>query len=979
MLSLGGGMGLAYAAPSSIQQSQGKAAGTVVDSKGEPVVGVSVVVLGTNNGTFTDLDGKFTLSNVASGATIQFSSVGFQTMEVKWTGSDLQIVLADDANFLEEVVVVGYGTVRKADLASAISVVDNKAFKEQPITRASEALQGRVSGVMVENSNIPGGSMKIRVRGANSINKSNDPLYVVDGVFRDNLDGINPDDIQSMQVLKDASSTAIYGSRGANGVVLVSTKTGRSGHNEIVFDASVGISNVYKKYNLLNAYEFASAYNTYKTAGTFSDAQLEAFKSGKAGTDWQNTIFRTGLTQNYKVSATTGNEFSTIYVSGNLMKNTGVVIGTDMTRYQARANFDTKVKKWFSIAGDINVSRNISHGADFSVGKGNYLWSALQYSPVTNIFDENGQLLKDKYNMLLAGNPYALVVNKNETMRDNLTARTDLKFFILPGLTFVSTNALSYTDSKNYGFGYSQKNFDSISSLQNGDWYTMMLQTTNNLTYVKSFGKHNITATLAQEAISYDNRNMRINGRDLSDETVGWYGIEYARIKDAYNGYSASALLSGLGRLIYNYDERYLLSATFRADGSSKFLKNKWGFFPSVAAAWTVSNESFMKDVKAIQDLKLRASYGIVGSEAIGSYETLGTRTSRGNAWGTETWAPGFIINDVPNELLTWEKTHQFDLGLEFALLQRRLNVGVDFFYKRTVDALVREANPKYIGGSDPWVNKGSVENMGVDLSLSANIINAGDFSWNSALNLTWLRNRVLKITGQPGEFLLGAAPAGGMVDDPSRIYPGHPMGLFYGYVWDGLDENKADKYKDLNGDNKIDANDKMIIGKALPDVTFGFNNDFSYKNFSANLFITGSFGGQRMNLMRFTMASINGDSNFVSLKDAIDKAGQGFYTAVGVTNNNQAISTKWLESASYVRVENLTLAYTLPKKTTKFADVRFSLNCQNLFTFTKYSGIDPTSSSFARSDTHADINAGYDMGGYPTPRTFTFGVRMTF
>lgn len=942
--------------------------GVVVDAQQEPLVGVNVRIKGTTQGGTTDLDGKFTLSNVPRNATLEFSYVGMQSQAIVVNGqTNLKVVLKDDASQLNELVVVGYGTVKKADLAGSVSVVDNKSFKDQPITQVSQALQGRVSGVHVETTGAPGSSVKIRVRGSNSINKSNDPLYVVDGVVRESgLDGINSEDIQSMQVLKDASSTAIYGARGSNGVVLITTKKGKAGHREITFDASVGTSSAYKTYDLLTATDYAAARSM----------------TASASTNWQDEIFRTGLTQNYKLSVSNGNENTQYYVSGNFMNQTGIVINTENTRYQLKANLNSKLFDWLNLTADINLAQVKGTSSDFGLHLGNPINTAISYAPIRPMFDENGNYAKDGVNNPTEFNPVgSLLLAAPDRITNMLNGRIDLQFKLAKGLTFTTTNGLDYNNARSYS--QSSKRVFANNSVSNSDLYRRMLQSSNNLTYMGEWGKHSLTATAVFEATTAETRTLGISGNTLLTESVGYWNIGVAQNKDASNGYSDWSLLSYVGRVVYNYDNRYLFTGTFRADGSSRFLGNKWGYFPSLAVAWSLSNEKFMKDVKTIQDIKLRASYGVVGNQAIDPYSTLGLMSPAYYGYGLATQSAGYYAQDTPDRKLTWEKTAQLDLGVEFSVLNHRLTFGIDYFNKRTTDALIKKTRPNYRGGGSFWVNDGEISNKGLDLNLTARILQGKNLQWTSTINATYLKNEIVSLAGSKDITYEGPQFNTNLLDAAATIIkPGESIGTFWGYKWTGLNSNGDDTYADLNGDGKVDGNDRMAIGKATPDFTLGWNNSISYKNWDLNVFINSSFGADRLNVARFFIATpkIN---QFVTLAEAylqgFDKVGAGaeYASLKSSTANHKGVSTKWLERADYIRMENISLSYNLSKSVTKFADIRFTLSAQNLFTISSYRGLDPAGSSF--SSENVDVNAGVDMGAYPLPRTFTFGVRMTF
>ena len=963
----------------SVNQQTSQVTGVVNDANGDPLIGVNVVEKGnTHNGAITDMDGKFVL-NVSPNATLVFSYIGYKPVEVPVNGQrNITVTLHEDSEALDEVVVIGYGAVRKADLAGSVAVMDNKQFKDQPVTRIEDALQGRVSGISVTSSGVPGGDLKIRVRGASSINKSNDPLYVVDGIVRESgLEGINPEDIQSMQILKDASSTAIYGSRGANGVVLVTTKTGKAGQTQVVFDASVGFSNAYHIPEMMGTKEYAQALVDYK--GADRDALTGYLDGSNPGIDWMDVLLRTGITQNYKVAISKGNEDTQFYVSGNYLNTKGVITDTDFTRYSVKANVHSKLYKWLELTADVNLSQSNGSGAGFNQSQENPIWVGLNYSPTMEMYNDKGSYNTDPYNNI-QNNPYGMLhENQNDRKRNVVSGHVDLKFNILKGLTFTTTNGIDYSDHKGYSF--SSTRVQTQNGMGNTNTYNMVLQTTNNLTYMGSWNKHSLTATAVWEATSSETRYMEITGKNLSAEQVGYWDVKNAKTRDASNSYSNWNLLSGVARVMYNYADKYMLTGTFRADGSSRFTNQKWGYFPSIAAAWTVTKEEFMKDVKALSDLKIRASYGIIGNQDIDPYSTLGLMTSTSFNFGTGTTYTGYWANGLATPDLTWEKVKQFDLGIDLGFFKNRLTVSVDYFDKRTSDALLKRTAPNYVGGTSYWVNAGEVSNKGVDLTITGRIIQNDNLQWTSSLNGSYLKNKVTKLTAEE-PVIYGASPSPGTVDPATIVKEGEAIGTFYGYKWAGLTKNDKGEFVDsyYTKDGQITTNpsgeDKMVLGCANPDFTLGWNNTITYKNWDFNVFFNAAFGAQRLNLVDFAMNSMVGASMFVTAKDHFDNVGKTMPTP-GATNSNYGNSSKWLENADYLRCENISIAYTLPRKVTKFADIRFSLSAQNLFTITGYKGIDPAGASFSANS--VDVDNGMDMGAYPNPRTITLGVRMNF
>ena len=970
---------LETSAVSMVNQQVTKVTGTVVDGEGYPLIGVNVLEKGhQSNGAITDVDGHFVL-NVSPQATLVFSYVGYKTQEVALNGRrDLQVKLLEDSEALEEVVVIGYGAVRKADLAGSVAVMDSKQFKDQPITRVEDALQGRVSGVSVMSSGVPGGDMKIRVRGTSSVNKSNDPLYVVDGIVRESgLEGISPEDIQSMQILKDASSTAIYGSRGANGVVLVTTKSGKVGATQVIVDATFGLSNAYNIPEVMGTKEYAQALVEYKG---IDQAAMQPYLSGtNPGIDWMDQLLRTGVTQNYKVAISKGSEDTQFYVSGGYLSHKGVVTDTKFERYSVKANVHSKLFKWLEMTADINMSQGNGSGAGFNQNQSNPLWVGLNYSPTMEMMNSLGQYNQDPYNNIQK-NPYGILHgNENDRKRSVVSGRIDLKFNLAKGLTFTTTNGVDYSDAKSYSYGNSL--VMGTSSMGNSDRYKLMLQSSNNLTYVGNWNKHSLTATAVWEATSSETRTMSISGNNLAAEQVGYWNAQNAKTRDASNGYSKWNLLSGVARVMYNYDNRYMLTATFRADGSSRFTNDKWGYFPSIAAAWTVTNEKFMKNQKLFSEIKIRASYGLIGNQDITPYSTLGLMGSTSFNYGTDTNYTGYWASGLATPDLTWEKVKQLDLGIDLGFFDNRLTVSLDYYDKKTSDALLQQTAANYLGGTKYWVNAGEVSNKGLDISISGRILQNKEWQWTSTLNGSYLKNKVTKLTAEE-PTLYGDSPSPGTVDPCTIIREGEAIGTFYGYKWAGLQQTADGKWVDgyYKADGTItttpEGSDRQVLGKSSPDFTLGWNNTISWKNWDFNCFFNAAFGAQRLNLVRFAMNTSVGASMFVTDKDYFSEVGKTMPT-YGSETKNYGNSSKWLEDADYLRLENISVAYTLPRKVTKFADLRFSFSVQNVFTISGYKGIDPAGSSFSASKVDADN--GLDMGAYPNPRTYSLGVRMNF
>ena len=964
-----------------VLQQNGQCTGIVKDASGMTVIGASVIVKGTTHGTVTDVDGRFTIDGVKLGDVIQVSYVGYKDQDVKWNGSPLDIVLKEDAQALDEVVVIGYGTVRKADMAGAVSVMDNKAFKAQPITQVSDALQGRVAGVNVVSDGIPGGSVKIRIRGTNSINKSNEPLYVVDGMVRESgLEGINPEDIQSMQILKDASSTAIYGSRGANGVVIITTKSGVKGQSSITFDTSIGFSEATRLPEKMNAQTYAQALVDYNG---ISELDVASYIDGSnSGVDYIDEMFRTGLVQNYKLVFSKGTDGLQAYVSGNYMNQEGTIEKSSYERYAAKANLKAKMTDWLDLTLDFNASRSIGKGiGGLELSGANPLWVAFNYSPSMELLDEQGNYNYDPYSSI-QNNPLGIVRdNQQERRRDVVSGHVDLRFQIVDGLTFTTSNGIDYYNNTSYGFSPLKINSNGSNSMSNNNQQRVLLQSSNNFTFDKTWNEHHLTATAVWEATMSDTRSMGISGQNIQVESVGWWNVANALTRNASNGYSDWSMLSGVGRVIYNYDNRYMFTGTFRADGSSRFTNNKWGYFPSVAFAWTASNEKFMEKVRhIISNLKLRTSYGVIGNQDIAPYSTLALMSQTTTYFGSNTGVTGYWANTLATPDIKWEKTNQFDIGFDLGLWDNRLTLSFDYFDKRTTDALLSTSLPNYLGGTSYLINAGEVSNKGIDFTISADVFRTNDFEWTASLNGTYLKNKVVKLTAQEPRLYSGVMP--GICDDGTNIITeGEAIGSFYGYRWAGIDADGYDTYYKSDGSttrNPEPTTDRVVLGHSTPDFTLGWNNSLRYKNWSLNAFFNSSFGAKRLNVLRFAMNEMIGNSRMFTEAGHIEGIGT-LWTDPSRTENNvtKANSSKYLENADYFRCENISLSYNIPKSWAEFADILLSFSVQNLFTITGYKGSNPAGFSFSSSA--GDQATGVDTGTSPAPRTWTLGARFTF
>ena len=947
--------------------------GVINDEQGETIIGASVIIKGEDTGTTSDMDGRFTLE-APEGAILVISYIGYHTQEVKVRKrSLLRVVLKEDNQLLDEVVVVGYGTVKKSDLTGAVSGVSNRQYKNQPVQRVENILQGRTPGVEVTaTSGMPGASMKVRVRGTTSINKSSDPLYVIDGIISSSgLDGINPSDIQSMEILKDASSTAIYGSRGSNGVILITTKQGSEGKAQVTFDASIGLSTVRKQYDLLNAYEYATALNDIRGSSTISAEDLEAYKNGTKGINWTDLLTRTGITQDYRLAISGGNEKVKYLISGNVLDQEAITIMSDYKRYGIRANIDSEVKPWLTISAKLNASSLHKHNE----GGANWL-HVTNFSPTMELKDpETGVYNTDPYNMI-GSSPYGeMIVNNSDSYSYNLNANLTLLFKIMKGLTLSVQGGYDYDNSPSYSFRSKLDSPGAINSASNTNALHNYWQNTNNLTWQKQFGDHSFTAMGVWEISRSWDSQLKGTGSNLNNESVGYWNLGNAAIRDASNSYTEFSLASGIVRANYDYKKRYFITAALRADGSSKFQgDNKWGYFPSAAVAWDIAQESFMSNQHVLDQLKLRASFGVTGNQDIAAYSTLGMLSGASYGWGTSTSSTGYWGYQFATPGITWEKTYQYDLGLDMSI--GGFNITVDWFKKQTKDLLFQKQVPKYNGGGTYWVNQGKLNNTGVELSLTTFPVK-GAVTWETSLNASYVKNEVADLAGDDFVLTANYSDLGG----PMQIMkPGYPMGSFYVYQWKGFDDKGANLYQKADGSLTTNptSDDLVVKGQASPKWTVGWNNTVTWKNWTLNVFFNAATGYDRLNISRFMAASMTGVSRFVTLRDAYfkgwdhvaNKADALYPSLTNTDNKSYANSDFWLEDASFIKLKNISLSYRIPRRVLKFASVQLSVSAQDLFTITRYKGMDP--------EVYTSYD-GLDYGAYPIPRTITFGAKIRF
>lgn len=948
--------------------------GTVINVEGEAVIGATVILKGhTGRGTATDVNGKYSIT-VPQGSTLIISFMGYEEKEVELQPdiSDYLTTLNEAQTRINDVVIVGYGEIKKSDLTGSVSVVGERSFYDQPVKNVSEILQGRSSGVEVTTiSGMPGASTKVRVRGTTSINKSSDPLYVIDGIISTSgLDGINPQDIASMQILKDASSTSVYGSRGANGVVLITTRSGQSGDARILFSTKIGVSDVRKNYNLLSPYEYALALNDIRGAGTISDEDVELYRLGIKGIDWVDLMTRTAITQDYNLSIAGGSEKVRYMVSGNLLDQEAITIDSKYMRYGLRANIEADVKPWLTLITKFNGS--ILHQKN---GAPNW-FHVLNYSPTMELKDLNSGIYnKDPYN-ILSNNPYGVIKETDsDSYSYNVNANAGLIFHIVKGLKLSVQGGYDFDYAPSYSFVSSRVASGATNSMSNASALHQYWQNTNNLTYSNTFGRHTLAATAVFELSRTTDTRMSISGSGLSNESVGYWDVTNAATRNESNSYTQSSLMSGILRVNYDYGKRYFFTAAVRADGSSKFQRDhRWGFFPSAAVAWDIAAENFMKSQDVVSQLKLRASFGITGNEGISAYNTLGMLSSTSYGWGTSTGYTGYWGNTFASPNLTWEETTQWDVGLDATI--HGINISFDWFRKDTENLLFQKQVPHYNGGGTYWVNQGALMNTGYEFSLNTFVIDRA-VKWETTANVSYITNEVVDLAGNDFVLTANYSDLGG----PMQIMkPGYPLGSFYVYEWLGFDDAGANIYRKADGSTTITptSEDLVIRGNATPKWLVGWNNSIIWRNLSLNIFFYGAFDYDRLNISRFTTASMSGGSRFITLRDAyfngwdyVENKSDAKYASVKNTDNKSyANTTFWLEDASFIKLKNVTISYTIPRHITRFADIQLSVSAQDIFTFTKYKGMDP--------EVYSSYE-GLDYGAYPVPRTITFGLKLTF
>lgn len=1057
-------------------QSSQKITGTVVDEFGDPIIGANIRIKGSNKGTITDADGKFSI-DASKGALLEISYMGYSTETVS-AKDGISIQLREDVTSLDDVVVVGYGVQKRSDLSGASQTLSEKALKATPITNIDQAFAGRVTGVTaVQTSGAPGSASSIRVRGNATVNSGQEPLYVIDGVIVQSggssgaefglgdklgngsvstispLATINPADIVSMEVLKDASATAIYGAQGANGVVLITTKRGKAGEAKFTYDGSVNWSRQNKRLDLLNLREFAEYYNDLVNQGEIYSLNADKAYSDPStlgkGTNWQDAIFRTAFQHQHQIGAQGGNEKVKYYVSAGYMNQEGTIIGSNFERFSLRSNIDAELKKWMKMGLNVSYSQTDEDLLKADQDEGIIMYS-LTTPPDIQIYNIDGGYSSVSKEGFTSPNPIALALMNDITLqRQKLNG--NLYFDITPIKNLTWHSELGWdlgwshgeTFNPTYSLGTSHVDKNEARGQKNSNTYWSIK---NYVTYNGQIGKHGFTAMIGQEAWESKWDYASVFNTDLPSNIVHNPALGQGDPQIGY-GFGSSAMSSFFTRETYNYDNRYNLTYTFRRDGSSNFgPNNRWANFNSVAGSWRFTQEAFMEDIKEsgiISNGKIRLGWGQTGNANIPSFKWGSSMSVMETGLGTSYRPANF-----KNSSVKWETQEQLNLGLDINFLNDRLNLVFDLYKKISRDMLMELTMPSIMGTKGnssskltaPWGNFGEIENKGIEIALNTRPIIYNGFEWTSEFQISFNKNKLVDIKNSPA--LEGN---GQWTDLVAKSPAGHSLYSFFGYQVEGIykdfddlinspvntiqqankyttdadgklhwstnpnDYNRANttyvgdiKYKDVNNDGKIDVNDQTFIGSPLPKFTFGWTNNFHYKQWDLNIFINGSYGNKigNYNAMKLTHMNSAWSNQLSSVKDRahlapIDASQADWYNhidnvvvtnpgasipraSINDPNDNDAWSSRYIEDGSYIRLKSASLSYTVDKKYVKkvgLENVRITATGTNLFTITDYSGYDP---EVGASTANPNV-FGLDNGRYPSPTSFSMSLNVTF
>ncbi len=958
--------------------------GKVTAPDGEELAGVTVTETGSTNGTVTDANGNYRMSVSDAAQSIEFSYLGYSRQVINIDGRQvIDVVLETDNKTLREVVVVGYNTEKKALLTGAIGEVKSSDLKDIPVPGIDGILQGQTAGVQVsQNSGTPGGAMSVRIRGVSSIGGSSQPLYVIDGIpvttgdFAqigyegqgvNALSDLSPNDIESISVLKDAAAAAIYGARASNGVVLITTKRGGNRKSVINFNAYYGVQQAWKTLDMLNAKDWMLYRNDLAGSEVFTPDDINNIKTN---TDWQQVIFRTAPMSNYELSSTSGNDKTSVFMSGNLFQQEGILVGTDYQRINGRLNVDHKMSKKMNIGASIGLSRAKTNRVEGDQSLHGPLPNGISTPAIFPVYNADGTYNQE--------GPYSNAISiANEAINQNFSFRTIANVYadykILPGLTFSTKWGVDFLNFREHAY-------ESIKTVQgakfNGlgfETYTNVLNIVSNnfLRYQKTIQKHSMEVMGGYSFEQYENRSSFIRAQDFADPGLQYINSATTIVSASTSGFE-SGIRSYFGRANYNFDNKYLFTFSGRLDGSSRFGENnRNGFFPAASAAWRIGEESFFK-IKAISELKIRASYGLTGNDDIPQF--LFAALYGITAYGGQ---PGVYPSNIPNPDLKWETTAQTNLGVDIGLFDNKIAVTIDLYDKQTKDLLLSRPLPTSSGFSVVTQNVGRVQNRGIELSLTTDNLPGRSLSWNTRLNVSANRNKVLE--------LYNNQPIDDLGRGSNRIEEGQPIGIFYSYEWLGVDPSTGDVvYADKNFDGEITTDDRTKVGNPHPDFIGGITNTFGYKGIDLSVFFQGSYGNDMFNGSRLFLESLQGGDNQLAIVNRRWQKPGDITPIPDATSDpvraasNKRVSSRFIEDGSYLRLKNLTLGYSFNKellRNKKISGLRIYFSGQNLLTFTNYSGLDPEVNY--RGNENAVI--GTDFFTYPQARAYTFGLNLTF
>jgi TonB-dependent starch-binding outer membrane protein SusC len=1002
-------------------QAQIVLTGSVKTVDKQPLTGASILVKNTLTGTTADADGAFKLQledNQKNG-TLVFSFIGFVSQEIVIDGrSTFDIILEEDATQLNEVVVTGYTVQEKGKITGAVSTVTEQMISKLPVAGIDQALQGRAPGVVVtQNTGAPGEGVSVRIRGAGSINSSNNPLYVVDGIPTLDINSISTLDIASITALKDAGATAVYGSRAANGVVIVTTKTGSGGVPKIQFSSQMGVQSPSRKIDMTNTQDYVSIYNEAanndnvgKPSFLLRPLITDDIALTLDNVDYIDAIMRDGIIQSHSISVSGGDGKTHYFISGNYFDQEGIIKGSDYNRVSSRINVDTEIKKWLRAGVNLNISKAttnfIGSSGDGAGGNGG---SVIRYAffrtPAIPIYDANGEFTDKPERFDLFGDGYSpvgmLAYNNNKQISNRLfgkffielTPIKDFKFTSNVGVDFTSGNQRRF--DRNWGTANRINNPNQLSVI---DVRYQTLTFSNFATYLKTFGEHSVTLLLGTEAIKAQRYEVFGSDRNFPDQSKNLVFLGNGLgLKFNDESKSANSLLSYFGKINYDYQEKYIVSATLRRDGSSRFgSDNRWGTFYAGSLGWRIDKENFLLQSKRIDRLLLRVGYGSIGNQEIGDYAFTDAINPGYNYSFGNTPSTGYAVSSLGNSRIKWETSNQLNAGVDLEMWDGKLSASFDYFRKVTSDLLVKQPLASSAGeAQSPWVNNGEVLNSGFELALNyTGKIRA--FNYSISGNAATLHNEVLQIDAPITGGAIGS-------DRVTRTEKGYPIGSFYLYEMEGIFQNGTDifthafqgngikpgdvKFKDQNGDGIIDGDDRVHVGSAIPKVTAGLNINLSYRSWDLSIFFQGAYGQKIFSVLNRDIEGFYRPFNVTQRYYDNRWTGEGTSSEYpraswDASGNNARYSTRFLENGSYTRLKNVQLGFSIPKNLTeklRLSAVRIYCSASNLLTFTEYSGLDPEMTVSNNAQGQGDSSAGLDWGTYPSARSYNMGINLTF